>query len=51
MSSSTAQDHHFGSCFLDDILIWVGKEMDPEDVFTDRRLRAWALENGFVEGE
>lgn len=33
------------------IIEWVAEMDDPSEVFTEQRLRAWALENGFAEAE
>lgn len=33
----------------DEIRDYVGRNMRPEDVFDDDQLRAWALDNGFIE--
>lgn len=36
---------------LDDIITAVGEKCNPEDVFTEDQLRAWAEDNGFVEAD
>ncbi len=30
---------------------WMRDNLDPGDVFTDEKLRDWAMANGFVEAE
>jgi len=51
-SSTTAQDNSFlraafPNTFLDDCVLWVGANLDPEDVFDDDALENWAINNGF----
>lgn len=36
---------------LDDVIEWVQKNSNPEDVFDKEDLEQWALDNGFVEEE
>ena len=39
----------FGIKFLDDIIDWIGKNLDPEDVFREKLLKEWAESNGYIE--
>jgi hypothetical protein len=39
----------FGMYFLDDIIDWIQKNLEPDDVFTDKQLLAWAYESGLTE--
>ena len=32
-------------------LDWIQANLNPEDVFTERQLRAWAESNGYVEDD
>lgn len=53
MSTST-QDKEFLKCVIGDVLLeaaigWIGKNMDPPDVFGHTALKAWAEENGYKE--
>ena len=32
-----------------EILGWVKDNFSPDDVFSDKQLRIWALNNGFIE--
>lgn len=36
---------------LEDIIEWIKKNLNPDDVFNDRELIEWALDHGFVEKE
>jgi len=37
--------------FLELAMEWISSVMEPNDVFEDQVLRAWAIDNGFVEKE
>lgn len=39
------------SDLLDKAIEWIQKNISPEDVFDEKDLKNWALENGFVEDE
>jgi hypothetical protein len=50
MATTTKQDQNFkdeviSTTLLEDAIEWIQKNMEPEDVFTDRQLRAWADAN------
>ena len=34
---------------LDDAIDWIGKELDPDDVFDTKKLEAWAENNGYIK--
>lgn len=34
--------------FLDDAIEWIQENMNPEDVFSDEKLKEWAENNGLV---
>lgn len=34
---------------LEDSIEWIGSNMNPEEVFDEKELRYWALNNGFSE--
>ena len=36
---------------LDEIIDWVDVNLDPEEVYTTKRLEQWAYENGFKKFE
>jgi len=36
---------------LEESMQWIGDNLNPEEVFSERKLAEWATENGFVEGE
>lgn len=49
--STGVQDQRFGIDFLETITDWIAQHMEPSQVFDDKKLREWALENGFQEEE
>lgn len=63
MTANFNQENEFGRNFLDSILEWIEKNMNPEDVFSEDSLRdwgkdqeewipdpdQWAVENGYVK--
>ena len=42
-------ERDFGFVFFDDIVDWVGNNLDPSDVFDEKELNEWATDNNFVE--
>ena len=36
---------------LDNAIEWIAKELDPEDVFSEKQLSKWAEDNGFIKEE
>ena len=42
------QSHAFGWNFFDQIVEWIGDNLEPEDVFDEKALSAWAEFNGYV---
>ena len=44
-------EERFGEAFLDDVLDWIRRTLEPDEVFDEKVLRDWALYNGFVEEE
>ncbi len=34
---------------LDEAIDWIEANLEPTDVFSEEKLRAWALDNGFEE--
>ncbi len=34
--------------FLEESIKWIGKNMNPDDVFDDEKLKNWAEENDFI---
>ena len=36
---------------LDEAVDWIQKNLEPEDVFTDKQLASWAVNNGYAEAE
>ncbi len=56
MSTSVHQDKEFLTAVLPNSLLesaidWIGKNMNPGDVFAEADLRQWARDSGFVEGD
>jgi hypothetical protein len=52
--TTTKQDQNFkdeviSRTLLEDAIEWIAKNMEPEDVFSDGQLKAWAFSNGFEE--
>ena len=47
--ATTQQGKDFGWEFFDQIVEWVGGYLYPEDVFDEKKLNEWALNNDFVE--
>ena len=33
----------------DSIIPWIGDNLDPDDVFSEKKLEAWAESNGYVK--
>ncbi|MFC1924280.1 hypothetical protein ACFLXA_02820 [Chloroflexota bacterium] len=42
-------DHIIKSNILEDAVDWIGINLSPEDVFSDKDLEDWALDNGFIK--
>lgn len=34
---------------LDNAILWIGNNLDPDDVFDEKDLIAWATSNGYVK--
>jgi hypothetical protein len=34
---------------LDNAIEWIASELDPDDIFTSKKLEAWAESNGYVK--
>jgi hypothetical protein len=34
---------------LDEAIKWIGANMNPDEVFTEKQLEDWATNNGFIE--
>lgn len=49
MVTSDYDDKKFGAEFLTDIVGWITSHFTPDEVYDEKVLREWALENGFVE--
>lgn len=52
MPTTSKQDSDFLSAvisseLLEDAILWILKNLSPEDVFSEEDLREWALENGY----
>ena len=52
--TTAAQDREFiadviSYDLLEKTIVWIRGNMSPEDVFTDKDLRFWAENNGYVE--
>lgn len=37
------------SSTLDDILDWIRENVDPDQVFTEKQMDAWAESNGYIK--
>ena len=48
---SQADDNAFGREFLDQITSWIGSNMEPADIFEEKKLEEWATDNGFIKGD
>lgn len=49
MSTTSNQDREFGSYFLGDILDWITRNFNPEDVFNKDKLKEWAVDYNMVD--
>ncbi len=54
--TTTQQDRDFIETIAPDRLSWlenaidfISKRLEPQDVFTEQRLKEWAIDNGYVE--
>lgn len=48
MSQSVDQVRMSGST-LDSAIAWISLKLDPDDVFSQKQLEAWAESNGYVK--
>ena len=46
--TTVAEDNVFGRDFLERIIEWVAGNLDPEDVFEEKKLAGWAQEHSFI---
>ena len=46
--TTIAQDHAFGYEFFEKVVEWIADHLEPEDVFDEKALCAWAEFNGYV---
>lgn len=57
MSISSRDENDFnnyvfgGMSVLESSIEWIQSNLSPDDVFSDKDLETWALENNFVEEE
>jgi len=56
MSISAKQNQEFASVILpnyplDEAVEWIRSNMEPDDVFTEDKLEAWAERNGYKREE
>ena len=54
--TSASEDWDFIAAMISSTLLeqaaeYIADNFDPEDVYREDKLRAWALDNGFVEKE
>ena len=42
-------DYMITSSFLENAISWIADNMEPENVFSDTQLAAWAEANGFIQ--
>ena len=54
--TSVSEDRDFiaaviSTSLLEDAMAWIGMNMNPDAVFGEDDLKAWAESNGYVEGE
>ncbi len=54
--TTSNEDKDFISAMISSVLLeqaaeYIADNFDPEDVYREDKLRAWALDNGFVEKE
>jgi hypothetical protein len=52
MGTTVKQDNDFissviSSSLLEESIEWIGRNMEPNDVFDDKTLEHWAINNGF----
>jgi hypothetical protein len=52
--TSRRQDTEFleatvGDCLLEKAIEWIGKNMQPSEVFSESDLNDWAADNGFIQ--
>ena len=56
MSFTNRQNSDFAEAVVEGAAIdraveWIGKNLKPEDVFSERALEIWATQNGFKQDE
>lgn len=56
MGTTVMQDRHFldnvvGTDLLEKSMDWIGRNLNPDDVFQDQALETWAESNGYVKQE
>lgn len=49
MATTSNQDNAFGRAMLDSIVAWISENMEPQDIFDDKRLEDWAEANGYTK--
>lgn len=42
-------EHMFSTYPLDNAIDWIGSNLEPDDIFAEKKLEEWALRNGFVK--
>ena len=55
-TTTAAQDREFiasifPSSLLEDAILWISKNMSPENVFSEEKLKSWAEDNDMVDAE
>jgi len=51
MSTTAHQDNLFGSAMLDPTVAWISENLEPQEVFADDQLAAWAEANDWIKKE
>ena len=46
--TTVTEDNVFGRDFLERIIEWVAKNLEPEEVFGEKKLEDWAWKNSFI---
>lgn len=44
-------DVKVSSCALDEAIEWIGRELEPEQVFSQGKLEYWAEANGYIHSD
>ena len=42
------RDEIFSRYALDDAIDWINSNLEPEEVFNEKQLENWAIENGYI---